>query len=124
MAKDNDDWISRRDGSAPINPTQNLPLQGSAGWPARQRELEIKGTALGLSPQIIEHLGRIYGSEAMELLKLIEGDAELGRHLIDNLPYTRSELVYAFRQEMRITPNDLLARRTSLTMAASNGGFG
>jgi len=124
MAQDTVDVLSRRDGSAPINPTQNLPLQGSAGWPARQRELEIKGTALGLSPQIIEHLGRNYGSEAMELLKLIEGDAELGRHLIDDLPYTRAEVVYACRQEMAITPDDVLARRTRITIEDRHRGLG
>ncbi len=124
MAQDTVDVLSRRDGSAPINPTQNLPLQGSAGWPARQRELEIKGTALGLSPQIIEHLGRNYGSEAMELLKLIEGDAELGRRLIDDLPYTRAEVVYACRQEMAITPDDVLARRTRITIEDRHRGLG
>ncbi len=124
MAQDTVDVLSRRDGSAPINPTQNLPLQGSAGWPARQRELEIKGTALGLSPQILEHLGRNYGSEAMELLKLIEGDAELGKRLIDDLPYTRAEVVYACRQEMAMTPDDVLARRTRITIEDRHRGLG
>ncbi len=124
MAQDTVDVLSRRDGSAPINPTQNLPLQGSAGWPARQRELEIKGTALGLSPQIIEHLGRNYGSEAMELLKLIEDDAELGRRLIDDLPYTRAEVVHACLQEMAMTPDDVLARRTRITIEDRHRGLG
>src|SRR6266566_2038800 len=124
MAQDTVDVLSRRDGSSPIHPTQNLPLQGSAGWPARQRELEIKGTALGLSPQILEHLGRSYGSEAMELLKLIEGDAELGRRLIDDLPYTRAEVVYACLQEMAMTPDDVLARRTRITIEDRHRGLG
>ncbi len=124
MAQDTVDVLSRRDGSAPIHPTQNLPLQGSAGWPARQRELKIKGTALGLSPQILEHLGRSYGSEAMELLKLIEGDAELGRRLIDDLPYIRAEVIYACRDEMAMTPDDVLARRTRITIEDRRLGLG
>src|SRR6266446_8523412 len=124
MAQDTVDVLSRRDGSTPIHPTQNLPLQGSAGWPARQRELEIKGNALGLGPQILEHLGRSYGSEAMELLKLIEGDAELGRRLIDDLPYTRAEVIHACRHEMAMTPHDVLARRTSITLVDRQRGLG
>src|SRR5260370_1505397 len=69
-----------RDGSSPIHPTQNLPLQGSAGWLARQHEVETKGLALGLSPQTIKHL-RHYGSEALELLRSEEHTSELQSHL-------------------------------------------
>ena len=68
MAQDTVDVLSRRDGSTPIHPTQNLPLQGSAGWLAKQRDVEIKGLALGLSPQTIKHL-RHYGSEALATIK-------------------------------------------------------
>src|SRR6266853_1842377 len=89
MAQDTVDVLSHRDGWAPIHPTLHLPLQGGAGWPAKQRELTVKGTALGLSPQTIEHLGKNYGAEALELVNLIEDDAELGRRLIDDLPYVR-----------------------------------
>ena len=124
MAQDTVDVLSRRDGWTPIHPTQNLPLQGSAGWPASQHELKIKGAALGLSPQILEHLGRNYGTEAMELLELIRGDAELGMRLIDDLPYTRAEVVYACRQEMAMTPDDVLARRTRITIEDRHRGLG
>ncbi len=124
MAQDTVDVLSRRDGSVPIHPTQNLPLQGNAGWPARQRELKSKGAALGLSPQILEHLGRSYGSEAMELLKLIEDDAELGGRLIDDLPYIRAEVIYACRDEMALTPDDVLARRTRITLEDRQQGLG
>src|SRR5438874_2934201 len=123
MAQDTVDVLSRRDGSTPIHPTQNLPLQGSAGWLARQRDVEIKGLAFGLSPQTINHL-RHYGSEALGLLKLIEDDAELGRRLIDDLPYIRAEVIYACRHEMAMTPYDVLARRTSITLEDRRRGLG
>ncbi len=124
MAQDTVDVLSRRDGWAPIHPTQHLPLQGAAGWPVKQRELAVKGTALGLSPQTIEHLGRSYGADALELLKLIEDDAGLGRRLIDDLPYIRAEVVYACRYEMAMTPYDVLARRTSITLVDRQRGLG
>jgi glycerol-3-phosphate dehydrogenase len=123
MAQDTVDVLSLRDGSNPIHPTQNLPLQGSAGWLARQRDVEIKGLALGLSPQTIKHL-RNYGSEALGLLKLIEEDAELGRRLIDDLPYIRAEVIYACRHEMAMTPYDVLARRTSILLEDRQRGVG
>src|SRR5439155_18030783 len=123
MAQDTVDVLSRRDGSTPIHPTQNLPLQGSAGWLARQRDVEIKGLAFGLSSQTINHL-RHYGSEALGLLKLIEDDAELGRRLIDDLPYIRAEVIYACRHEMAMTPYDVLARRTSIMLGDRQRGLG
>ena len=123
MAQDTVDVLSRRDGSTPIHPTQNLPLQGSAAWLARQRDVEVKGLALGLSPQTINHL-RHYGSEALGLLKLIEDDAELGRRLIDDLPYIRAEVIYACRHEMAMTPYDVLARRTSIMLEDRQRGLG
>jgi len=123
MAQDTVDVLSRRDGSTPIHPTQNLPLQGSAGWLARQRDVEVKGLALGLSQQTIQHL-RNYGSEALALLKLIEEDAELGRRLVDDLPYIRAEVIYACRHEMAMTPYDVLARRTAIILEDRQRGLG
>jgi glycerol-3-phosphate dehydrogenase len=123
MAQDTVDVLSRRDGSTPIHPTQNLPLQGSAGWQARQRDVEVKGLALGLSPQTIKHL-RHYGSEALALLKLIEEDPELGRRIIDDLPFIRAEVIYACRHEMAMTPYDVLARRTSIMLEDRQRGLG
>lgn len=125
MAQDTVDVLSRRDGStSPPHPTQNLPLSGSAGWPAVQRDLEVKGKALGLSPQTIFHLGESYGSHANSLLSLIEGDASLGERLIEDLPYVRAEVVYACRHEMAMTPDDMLARRTSIILEDRDLGAG
>ena len=123
MAQDTIDVLSRRDGSTPIHRTQHLPLLGSAGWLAKQRDVEIKGLALGLNQQTIKHLNT-YGSEALELLKLIEDDAELSRRLIDDLPFIRAEVVYACRHEMAMTPYDVLARRTSIMLEDRQRGLG
>jgi glycerol-3-phosphate dehydrogenase len=124
MAQDTVDVLSQRDGLAsPPHPTQNLPLQGSAGWPAAKRELEVKGASLGLSAEIIVHLGHSYGSEAITLLSLIEKDASLAMLLIDDLPYIRAEVIYACRYEMAMTPYDVLARRTSIILVDRQRGL-
>ncbi len=54
----------------------------------------------------------VYGSDAPDLLKLIERDAELGTPLHPALPYTGAEVVWAARHEMAINVDDVLARRT------------
>ncbi len=118
------DVLSRRDGSIPVHPTRDLPLYGSAGWPAVQKDVKVKGMALGLGPQTLEHLGSSYGAAAMGVLKLVEDDAALGQLLIDDLPYIRAEVVHACRNEMAMTPYDVLARRTSITLEDRQRGLG
>jgi glycerol-3-phosphate dehydrogenase len=124
MAQDTVDVLNRRDGSKPVHPTQSLPLQGSAGWPTRKQNIATKGAALGLSPQTIDHLGKSHGTNAVQVLDLVAGDASLGALLIDDLPYIRAEVVYACREEMAMTPYDVLARRTSITLEDRQRGLG
>jgi glycerol-3-phosphate dehydrogenase len=125
MAQDTVDVLNRRDGSKqPPHPTVNLPLQGSAGWPATQRELESRGKVLGLADPILIHLGNHYGSAAHEILDLLQEDPTLGTRLIEDLPYIRAEVIYACRQEMALTPDDILARRTSITIEDQRQGLG
>ena len=124
MAQDTVDVLNRRDGTRPLHPTQSLPLQGSAARPTMKRDIASKGAALGLSPQTIEHLGKSHGSNAVEVLDLVASDASLAALLIDDLPYIRAEVVYACRQEMAMTPYDVLGRRTSITLEDRRRGLG
>jgi glycerol-3-phosphate dehydrogenase len=54
----------------------------------------------------------IYGGNAIEIEKMIEEDPASGRPLDSRLPYTRAELRWICRNEMAVTLEDLLARRT------------
>jgi glycerol-3-phosphate dehydrogenase len=56
-------------------------------------------------------LGR-YGTESPEVLALAAGKPELLEPAVPGLPYTRAELVYAAREEMARTLDDVLSRRT------------
>ena len=124
MAQDTVDVLSRRDGTKPLHPTERLPLQGSAGWPVIEKELELLGTSLGLDGEEIAHLGHCYGTEARGIYELIQDDPSLGTRLVGDLPYLRAEVIYACRQEMAMTPYDILARRTSLTLEDRDRGLG
>jgi glycerol-3-phosphate dehydrogenase len=124
MAQDTVDVLSRRDGSALVHPTQSLPLQGSAGWNKLHRDIERRGAGLGLSTQTLAHLGRNYGTEANKVLDIVANDPALSRLLIEDLPYIQAEVVYACRYEMAMTPYDILARRTSITLEDRQRGMG
>ena len=53
-----------------------------------------------------------YGSDAPAIQKLMREDAALAQPLSPALPYTGAEVVWAVRQEMARTLDDVLARRT------------
>lgn len=124
MAQDTVDVLNKRDGSPALHPTLDMPLHGSAGWPAVKRDLEKKAKALGLSEQTIAHLGTSYGSEGLAILTIVESDPSLAELLIGDLPYIRAEVIYACRYEMAMTPYDVLARRTSITLLDRQRGMG
>ncbi len=54
----------------------------------------------------------VYGSDAYEIRKLIDTDAALSEPLHAALPYVKGEVIWAARQEMARTVEDILARRT------------
>jgi glycerol-3-phosphate dehydrogenase len=58
------------------------------------------------------------------VLDLVASDASLAGLLIDDLPFIWAEVVYACRQEMAMTPYDVLARRTSITLEDRQRGLG
>jgi glycerol-3-phosphate dehydrogenase len=124
MAQDTVDVLSRRDGAkAPPHPTLRLPLHGSANWSDYQHDLSARGAALGLDSLVLAHLGSSYGTNASAILSLVEQDPALGARLVADLPYIRAEVIHACRHEMALTPLDILARRTSITLEDRHQGL-
>jgi glycerol-3-phosphate dehydrogenase len=66
------------------------------------------------SHQASEKFGRlrVYGSDAPAVRELEESDGSLAQPLDAALPYTGAEVIWAARQEMARTLEDVLARRT------------
>jgi glycerol-3-phosphate dehydrogenase len=124
MAQDAVDVLSKRDRMQLLHPTEALPLQGSAGWPVMAPTIHSQGAALGLAQDVIRHLGDYYGTEAQTVLALVAQDATLAARLIDDLPYIKAEVLYAVRHEMAMTLEDVLARRTSITLEDRKRGQG
>lgn len=55
---------------------------------------------------------QVYGSDARKMRALAEADAALGARLHPALPYIAAEVVWAVREEMARTVEDVLARHT------------
>lgn len=77
--------------------------------PCVTHELHIHGYLEGA-----DELGSlwVYGSDAEKIRKLARESPELGAQLDAELPYLAAEVVWAVRQEMARTVEDVLARRT------------
>jgi glycerol-3-phosphate dehydrogenase len=77
--------------------------------PCVTRDLHIHGYKLGVDPH-----GDlwVYGSDADKIRAMRDGDAELARQMNPALPQIAAEVVWAAREEMARSIEDVLARRT------------
>lgn len=53
-----------------------------------------------------------YGSDRVGIDKMIKEDPKLGDKLHERLPYIKAEVIWSVREEMAMTVEDILARRT------------
>jgi len=103
MAADTADEVSKLLGQRTRSTTKGIRLFGADGWDAAD---------------IPADRGERYGSAARDVLTLEREHAELAEPLIDGLPYSRAEVVYAVRSEMACTVDDVLSRRTRARLLA------
>jgi glycerol-3-phosphate dehydrogenase len=123
MAQDVLDRIDRREVRPNGHPTLHVSLAGASGWDETVPELKRRGAAVGLTPDIVAHLGGAYGSDALEVLAAIESNRELGVRLVADLPYVRAEVSWVCRNELALTLQDVLARRTHLALEDRSRGL-
>jgi glycerol-3-phosphate dehydrogenase len=82
---------------------------------------------LGLSADQLDALVRRHGTETPDVLELASGRPELLQPLVEGLPYLKADAVFAAREEMALTVDDVMSRRTrsvlrraAATMAAAS----
>jgi len=92
------------------SPTRRLPLLGAAGLD----ELRAPGTAasLGVDEPTFAALLRRHGDETPQVLALAEARPELLQPLVPGLAQLEVEALWAVREEMALTLDDVLSRRT------------
>ncbi len=106
-----------------VSCTENVPLLGAEGyqalWNARH---ELVGRS-GLHSVWVEHLLHRYGTLISEVLDLIAADPSLGEPL-SGADYLRAEIAYAASHEGARHLDDVLTRRTHISIETFDRGIG
>jgi glycerol-3-phosphate dehydrogenase len=123
MAKDAVDAVSHGlDGKVPECCTDRVPLVGADGYAALWNARHRLATRHGLHVARLEHLLQRYGSLVHEVLALVDDDAALGEPLEGADDYLRAEVVYAAAAEGARHLDDVLARRTRISIETFDRG--
>ncbi|MDT7653281.1 MAG: glycerol-3-phosphate dehydrogenase, partial [Pseudonocardiales bacterium] len=108
----------------PPSVTEEVPLLGAEGFPALKNSAHVLARQYGLHEARIEHLLGRYGSLIHEVLDLVAQDPSLGEPLTGATDYLRAEIVYAASHEGARHLDDVLARRTRISIETFDRGLG
>ncbi|QNE22745.1 glycerol-3-phosphate dehydrogenase/oxidase [Kribbella qitaiheensis] len=123
MAKDAVDAAANAlDGRVPKSVTKNTPLVGADGYHAMWNQRHLIARRSGLHVARIEHLLNRYGALIDEVLALVEKDPSLGEQLPGTQDYLKAEVVYGATNEGARHLDDVLARRTRISIEAWDRG--
>ncbi|WP_158945160.1 glycerol-3-phosphate dehydrogenase/oxidase [Granulicella sp. S190] len=115
MAEDSINAVQEAAGIARTESlTRNHVLYGGEGftdnyWKRLVRQFHI-------SDETAHHLSCKFGIAAESILRLTADNAELAEPMVAGYPAIKAEVIYAVRQEMAVTIEDVLARRIGLQM--------
>lgn len=123
MAKDAiDAAVPFLPAGAPESVTENVPLLGADGYPALKNKAHSIGQDWDLPhDRVIGMLDR-YGSMLPEVLALADEDPSLLRPVRDASDYLRAEIKYACVAEGALHLEDLLGRRTRISIEYAHRG--
>ncbi|MEU5209645.1 glycerol-3-phosphate dehydrogenase/oxidase [Streptomyces sp. NPDC020742] len=123
MAKDAvDEAVHALDQRVAECVTEDVPLVGAEGYKALWNARARIAARTGLHVARIEHLLNRYGSLTEELLELVVADPSLGEPLTGADDYLRAEAVYACTHEGARHLDDVLTRRTRISIETFDRG--
>ena len=123
MAKDAiDEAVAALDGVQSESVTENIGLLGAEGYAAAWNKRAKIARAFGVHRVRVEHLLNRYGVLTDELLELIQERPELLEPLPGADDYIAAEVVYAATHEGALHLDDVLARRTRISIEAWDRG--
>ncbi len=124
MAKDAVDAAADAlDGRVPASTTHEVPLLGAVGYQAIRNQRAWLAQSSGLHVARIEHLLGRYGSLVSQVLALVAADPSLGQPLEGAPDYLRAEIVYAASHEGARHVEDVLSRRTRISIETWDRGL-
>ncbi|MFQ6397444.1 glycerol-3-phosphate dehydrogenase [Nocardia sp. KC 131] len=109
-------------GAAP-SVTEHLPLLGAVGYQELAAEVASVAQRAGLSVATVERLLGRYGSAISDLFDLIAADAALGKPVAGADEYLAAEIVYAVTHEGALHLDDVLTRRTRISIESKDRGL-
>ncbi|GLZ12251.1 FAD-dependent oxidoreductase [Actinomadura sp. NBRC 104425] len=125
MAKDAIDAVAHGlDGKVAESCTDRVALVGADGYPAMWNSRHRLAARSGLHVARVEHLLHRYGTLVDDLLTLIAERPDLGKPLTGADDYLRAEVVYAATHEGARHLNDVLSRRTRISIETWDRGVG
>jgi glycerol-3-phosphate dehydrogenase len=110
------------DRRIPESVTKEVPLLGAEGYDALWNSRHRLARSSGLHLVRIEHLLHRYGTLVDEVLELVAEDASLGEPLAGTEDYLRAEVVYAVTHEGARHLDDVLTRRTRVSIETFHRG--
>jgi glycerol-3-phosphate dehydrogenase len=123
MAKDAVDACVHALGrSVPPSCTHDVPLLGADGFPALWNRRRLLATESGLHVARVEHLLGRYGTLVGEVLDLVKDNPELAGPVEGAEDYLCAELVYAASHEGARHLEDVLTRRTRISIETFDRG--
>jgi len=99
--------------------TRNLPLDGCRSAPTSEEVAKL-ATRLSISRGDARHLHRRHGANVPALLALVDADPTLADRLHPDRPYLRVEATWAVEHEQARDVEDIIARRTRLSLEVTN----
>ena len=124
MARDAVDAVAHGlDGRVAPSCTDAVPLVGADGYIALWNARYSLARSSGLHVARIEHLLGRYGALTGEVLDLIRAEPGLGKALAGADDYLRAEVVYAASHEGARHLDDVLARRTHVSIETWDRGL-
>ena len=122
MAKDVVDLLVKRDGRRARCRTAQIRL-GSSSFDALRRDIADTAASLGIGHDTALALVRSHGDQAAGVLRLAASDDALRGRISPASPDLMAQVVFAARHEGAATVEDVLARRTRLSVRARDAAL-
>ena len=123
MAADAVDEAARSmDARVPDSCTDQIPLAGAEGYRALWNQRRALAVSAGVHVARVEHMLNRYGSNVHDLLAMLREDPSLAEPLPGADDYLRVEARYAVTHEGARHLEDVLARRTRISIEAWDRG--
>ncbi|MGW5921461.1 glycerol-3-phosphate dehydrogenase [Nocardia fluminea] len=114
---------ARLGGEIPDSATAQLPIVGAAGYFDMLAEVSDLSVSQRLPVDVVEHLLGRYGSLSTDIFGLIAADPALRHPIPGASDYIAAEIVYAVTHEGALHLDDILTRRTRISIEVPDRGL-